>query len=803
MRLLELPKVLERLADLCAGELGRERVRDLQPSADAEVARTQQAETGEARLFLTSGKNLPFGGTSDVRPALSRARIGATLDARELNAVKRMIEGARRLKAAIVGATQNSSQSTLDAFPILFSYAETIVPRADLEKAIDDAIDEATVEIKDDASLTLLKARRNMRQVQASIQARLRSMLSDPNIQPHLQDAFVTVRDGRYCLPVKSEARSRVPGIVHDRSSSGAAVFVEPQAVVEMNNRYRELLSEEREAIEEILRLLSAQVAGGEDDLRAALEAIARLDFAFAKGRLSLAQDAVEPSLESGAPNWVLIQARHPLVTDCVPNDIRLGEAFDVLMITGPNTGGKTVVLKTLGLLSLMAMCGLHIPAAAGSTLKLPGAIYADIGDEQSIEQSLSTFSSHMRNIIAILREAKAGDLVLFDEIGAGTDPDEGASLAKAILRALQRRGVQVLSTTHYGELKQFSSSAERFENASVEFDAKSLRPTYRLRIGIPGSSNAFDIAARLGMPPELVSRARRYLGRDRELSEVATQRLEETQRELSEQTESASRERQEIEKLRRDYETKLARLQSKMDEERERALAEAETVIRRAQSEADEILRELRSAANAGGRENRETEAARGRLRSLRDRVSGIGGRGSETAIRRAVPAVPPTSQPETRNPKPDTLPRSGDVVRVKSLGREGVLLDALENRERVGVRIGAMKLQVAARDIEVIAPKSTSGGSVGMQLGKSLSVEEEINLIGHTTDEALLALDKYLDDAVLSDTKEVRIIHGRGSGALRQFIHHYLRDHPNVSGFALAPQNQGGEGATIAKMG
>jgi DNA mismatch repair protein MutS2 len=366
---------------------------------------------------------------------------------------------------------------------------------------------------------------------------------------------------------------------------------------------------------------------------------------------------------------------------------------------------------------------------------------------------------------------------------------------------------VQVLSTTHYGELKQFSSSAERFENASVEFDAKSLRPTYRLRIGIPGSSNAFDIAARLGMPPELVSRARRYLGRDRELSEVATQRLEETQRELSEQTESASRERQEIEKLRRDYETKLARLQGKMDEERARAQDEAQTLIRRVQGEADAILRELRSAASASGRENRETEAARGRLRSLRDRVAGNEARPTSqrtvapTSV--AAPAAPEarSSIHESRKPLPSVRP--GDMVRVKSLGREGVLLEALENRERVGVRIGAMKLQVAARDIEAVAAKNTSGGTVGVQLRKSLSVEEEINLIGRTTDEALHELDKYLDDAVLSDAKEVRIIHGRGSGTLRQFIHHYLRDHPSVAAFALAPQNQGGEGATIAKLG
>ncbi len=804
LRLLELPKVLSRLEELCACELGREQVHTLRPSSHLETVARRQAFTSEARRYLHAGKATPFGGISDVRPFLQRAQIGAMLEARELNAIKRLAEGARRLKSAITSA-QNDFEGA--GFPLLNELAESIEPRQDIEKAINDAVDEATEEIKDDASLDLLRARRNMRQVQNSIQSRLRSMLSDPNIQPALQDAFVTVRDGRYCLPVKSEARSRVPGIVHDRSSSGAAVFVEPQAVVEMNNQLRELLAAEREAIIEILRLLSARVAGAVEDLRADVEVCAELDFVFAKGRLSLALDATEPKLvpDNEVPKYFLTQARHPLIEGCVPNDIRLGDDIDVVLITGPNTGGKTVVLKTLGLLSLMTMCGLHIPAKPGSGLRMPGAIFADIGDEQSIEQSLSTFSSHMKNIIAILGAAEAGDLVLFDEIGAGTDPDEGAALAQSVLRNLQRRGVQVMATTHYGELKQFASSAMSFENASVEFDSKSLRPTYHLRIGIPGQSNAFDIAARLGMPPDLVARARRYVGRDRELAEAATRNLEETQRELTEQTSAVQRERDEATRIREEYERKLARLQAKMEDERERAREEADRIVRKAQREADEVLRDLRSVVKETGREGKETEAVRGRLRTLQEKVqsSGREGRGKGNPPQRPPEVQQTVISSRNSNPEPRTLPKSGDIVRVKSLGREAVLLEEINGRERVAVRVGAMRLQVPARDLEAVTPKATGGGAVAVQLNKTLNVVEEVNVIGQTTDEALLRLEKYLDDAVLSGVNEVRIIHGRGSGALRSFIQRWLRDHPNVASFATAPQNMGGEGATIVKLG
>ena len=529
------------------------------------------------------------------------------------------------------------------------------------------------------------------------------------------------------------------------------------------------------------------------------LRVCAQLDFAFAKGRLSMSMDGSAPTINE-RPIYDLKQARHPLIENCIANDIRLGAEFDVLMITGPNTGGKTVVMKTLGLSCLMTMCGLHIAASPGSEIYLPRAIWADIGDEQSIEQSLSTFSSHMTNIIAILNGARANDLVMFDEIGAGTDPDEGAALAKAILRNLQRRGAQILCTTHYGELKHFSAGAERFENASVEFDAQSLGPTYRLRIGVPGASNALDITARLGMNPELVQRARKYLGRDRELAETAVQRLEETQRELEQQAEGVSREREEIERLRRDYENRVAKLEAQLEREREAARVQAAELVKNAEREADAALKELRAAARTG-RESKATETARGRLRDLRERTSA--GEAAPTreksapqvlaGKKRAVPALP--AQLEGL--------KKGDLVRVKSLGREAILLSEPEGEKRVAVQVGAVKIDVNVTDLDAVKAPSGANGGFNVQVRKGIVAADELNLIGKNTQEALPELEKYLDDALLSDTKEIRIVHGKGSGVLRMFVRRWLQDQGSVRAVEYAPQNQGGEGATLAKLG
>ncbi len=802
---LELPKVLARLEGLCASELGRARVRQIVPCNENETARAALALTSEAKTFVQKVRFPPFGGLSDVAESLKIASVGAVLDPQPLLAVGRAIEGARRLRETLFSTSDEIS----DHFERLFDIAERITPRKDLEKAIYDAVDD-NGEIKDDASLDLLKARRNIRSTQAQIQTRLRGMLSDARVTPHLQDAFVTVRDGRYCLPVKAESRGSVPGIVHDRSSSGGAFFIEPQAVIDLNNRLRELAGEEKGAILDVLRGVSGLIGGAYEDLRPSLDASIDLDFIFAKAQLSLEMDAIEPVLRDEVHGAFLKSARHPLVENCVANDIKIGDEsaatergdFDVMLLTGPNTGGKTIVLKTLGLLTLMTGCGLHIPAQPNSWLSLPGQIHVDIGDEQSIEQNLSTFSGHLRNIVAILRDVKPHDLVLFDEIGAGTDPDEGAALAKAVLRSLSRRGAKVLATTHYGELKQFALSAGRFENASVEFDPVTLRPTYHLRIGVPGASNALDIAARLGMPPDLVQRARRYLGRERGEVEAATQQLDATQRQLAQQTEEARREREEVEALKREYEARIQRVERESQRELDRARREAKELVENATKEADAALRELRKAARGiGAGENKDTENARGRLRTLRERVQASGGDDKKERKEEKAGIQPPQNLSSFPSSLPLSQLQRGQIVRLKTLDREGEVLKIENNRAEV--RVGAMKIEVKLADLEVVERNHTIRGVGAIQARKAWSVAPEINLIGQDTVSALDELEKYLDDAILAEKKEIRIVHGRGSGALRTAVHRFLKSNRAVEDYELAPQNEGGEGATVVKLG
>jgi DNA mismatch repair protein MutS2 len=795
--LLELPKVLAQLEAQCACELGRALVRDVTPSSRHDEVLVRLEETSQARAFLASGKSAPFGGITDVKRLVKNASIGAMLEARELSAVGKFAAGARRLKESIESVFHEESSPE---YSILLRHAARITPQPELEKSIAAAIDESSEEVKDNASLRLLKARRGIAQTQQEVQGRLRAMLSDTHVQPHLQDNFVTIREGRYCLPVRAESRGAVPGIVHDRSGSGGAFFIEPQAVVDLNNRLRELQLEEREAIREILTDLSTQVAAVSPQLQDALEACAALDFAFAKARLSQQQRAIQPVLaERGL---FLLQARHPLVEECVPNDIRLGDEFDVLLITGPNTGGKTVVLKTLGLLTLMAMCGLHLPVEEGSTLCLPGRVWADIGDEQSIEQSLSTFSSHMTNIIGIVEHAQRGDLVLFDEIGAGTDPDEGAALAKAILRALQRKGALVLATTHYGELKQFALGSERFDNASVEFDNETLRPTYHLRIGVPGASNAIAIASRLGLSDDLAQRARKYLGRERAEAEAATQRLEETQRELREQSEETQAARNEVLRLQHEYDDKLQRLQEEREAEIAKAREEAQTVVREAQSEAERILKDLRRAH----KESRETEAARGRLKTLRERTA-MQGRGERVSgrtgdeVTTTEPQSPGTSPLHPLTSSPTHSLKTGDAVRVASYNKEGVLLSPPDDAGRVAVRIGVMKVEVPVQELVPLSSHRMSTSAPAFS-GKVFDVPEEINLIGKRVEEAIPELEEYLDRAILANAKTLRIVHGRGTGALRRAVHEYLKSTRVVVSFELALANEGGEGATVVRF-
>jgi len=782
-KVLELDKVLALLEQQCACELGRALVAALEPIHERPKVLLRLQETSQTSAFLRSGKTPVFGGICDLKSILALSHKGFLLEPSQIGKVGRFVEGARRLSESLREADPQTHSR-------IFQLSKDIITLPILEKSIFNAIDINNDAIRDNASVRLLKARRAISSAKDQIQERLRSLTGDANIQPHLQDNFVTIRNGRYCLPVKSESRSAVPGIMHDRSASGGAVFIEPQSVVDANNRLREWEAEEREAVEEILRDLTAQINEAYPHLKRTQKAAGKLDFAFAKGRLAIRQSGVEPFL-SESPQTHLREARHPLIENPVPNDIILGENFSVLLITGPNTGGKTVVLKTLGLLTLMAACGLHIPAAPKSTLWIPEQVFADIGDEQSLEQSLSTFSAHLKNILRVVQNVNEGDLVLLDEAGAGTDPDEGAALAKAILRHLSRRKALVLASTHFGELKRFAISAQRFENASVEFDERSLRPSYHLRIGVPGSSNALHIARRLGLPAELVDRAKRYLGEQYAISEDATRQLEATGRELREQQIALEQSRAEAEKTQREYQRKIKQIEREKAQLLAQSQQQMAELIERTQQESESILHELRKQH----KESKETETVRGRLKTLREKVQH---------------QLPPkstfdvTDAKSTFEEEPENVAKNqvrvGELVHVKQFNREGEVLSPPGADGKLEVRIGAMKMRL--EPVQIKSLRERKDKSVRINVAAPLAASEEINLVGKTTDEALFLLEKYMDDAILAGLKTVWVIHGRGTGTLRTAVRRWLKSHSTFNNFDYAPLAEGGDGATVVRL-
>jgi len=794
-RVLELDRVLASLHRQCASELGQSLVDGLEPLHERAKVLLRLQETSETRHFLNTGHAPVFAGMVDLREVQALSAKGFLLEAAQLGRVARFVEGARRLRESLAPLTP-------EQHPRLWQLSRGIIVLRDLEKVLFNAVDVNNDVIRDNASVRLLKARRSIAAAKDQIQERLRALIGDANIRTHLQDNFVTMRGGRYCLPVKSESRSAVPGIVHDRSASGGAVFIEPQSVVDANNRLREWEVEEAQAVEEILRELTVQVNEAAPALKRTQKAAGKLDFAFAKGRLSQRWHGTEPAL-SATPVTHLLRARHPLIENPVPNDIILGDEFNVLLITGPNTGGKTVVLKTLGLLTLMACCGLHIPVAPQSALWIPAQVFADIGDEQSLEQSLSTFSAHLKNILRVVQHADEGDLILLDEVGAGTDPDEGAALAKAILRHLARRKTLVVASTHFGELKRFALSAQRFENASVEFDEGSFRPTYHLQIGVPGSSNALHIAQRLGMPRNLVQRARRYLGEEHALSEEASRQLEAAGQDLREQQEALQRSRDEVQQLQREYERKLQRLEREKTQILARSQQELAETLERTQQEAEDILRQLRRQH----KESKETETARGRLKTLRAKNHPFLQRKS-TFNSPGVSAAPDVAAKSTFDTVEESEPeeqgsiakfRPGELVHVKQFNREGEVLSLPGVDGKMEVRIGAMKLRLEPFQLKSLRSRPAAPVRINVHVPDASS---EINLIGKTTDEAIYELEERMDAAVLAGLKTVWIVHGRGTGTLRKSVHQWLKSHHAVQKFGLAPLAEGGEGATVAHL-
>ncbi len=644
-------------------------------------------------------------------------------------------------------------------------------------------------EIADDASTTLRQIRRSIAQTNDRIRSQLSSMVSG-SARTYLQDAVITQRNGRYCLPVKAEHRSQVPGMIHDQSSSGSTLFVEPMAVVKLNNDLRELELREEKEIEVILANLSSLVAEESEGLCSDITLLTELDFIFARAMLSKGYNGSEPDFnKEGRIN--IKKGRHPLLDQktVVPVDIHLGKTFDLLVISGPNTGGKTVSLKTVGLFTLMGQAGLHIPAFDHSELSLFTEVFADIGDEQSIEQSLSTFSSHMTNIVSFWKQADEHSLVLFDELGAGTDPTEGAALAIAILSSLHRRGVRTIATTHYSELKVFALSTPGVENACCEFNVDTLRPTYRLLIGVPGKSNAFAISSKLGLPDEVIEEAKEHISQDAENFEDVITDLENSRVIVEREKEEISRYKKEIERLKNNLEHKEDRLENSRDKILAKAREEAHAILREAKEYADETIRrynKLGSSSDSSRQMEQERNQLRGKLSELEKDM-----------------ALKNTQKPK-KAVKAKEL-RIGDSVRVLSLNLKGTVSTLPDTKGNLFVQMGILRSQVNLKDLEKLednvssAPALKRTGSAKIKMSKSASVSTEINLLGKTVDEALPELDKYLDDAYLAHLPSVRVVHGKGTGALRKAVHNYLRRQKHVDSFRLGEFGEGDAGVTI----
>ncbi len=774
LRVLEFPKIRERLAALAVTELGRACALKLEPSGDAPLVRRRQQETEEASTVLAYNGSNPICPFADVREFLKLAGIGSTLSAKSLLQIADAIKASRLVRGALVTEREDT--------PLLTQLGSTLYTNRNLEEDIFDAI-LSEDEISDHASQELADIRRHMRQLNDRIRDRLNAILRGPS-QKYLMDNIITMRNGRYVVPVKAECRSSVPGIVHDQSGTGSTLFIEPMAVVEAGNELKQWAVKEHNEIERILAAFSAQIAPDGAIIAESLETMAQLDMIFARAALGRAMRAVPPKLNTeGRIN--LIRARHPLIDPekVVPSNLWLGVDFTTLVITGPNTGGKTVTLKTVGLLSLMAQAGLQIPAAFGSELAIFDEVYADIGDEQSIEQSLSTFSSHMTNIVDILANVTENSLVLFDELGAGTDPTEGAALAMSILSRLLERKVRTMATTHYSELKVFALTTPGVENASVEFNVETLRPTYRLSIGVPGKSNAFEISRKLGLPEDLIDSVRERLTRDQVKFEDVIANAEyhrqiaEKERKLAEEAHiETQRLRDEAEKLRAD-------LAEHRERDLRKAKDEARRILQKAQRESEQLISELKRKGSEGLKEH-ELHEMRAKLQASID----------ENAEH--LPGAPKPGEALTEA-------RVGDTVELTTLGAKAVILTPPDSKGECTVQAGALKLKAKLSDMRTAAPDKAKKPKVGNRVQVAARpVETECDVRGCNLEEALMAVDLFLDGAVINRLRSVSIIHGKGTGILRAGIHKHLKTHPAVKEFRLGRYGEGEDGVTIVTM-
>ena len=785
LKTLEYYKIIDMLEAFATSSIGKNKCRQLRPLDNLTEIETMQQETADALSRIYQKGSLSFSGVKDVRGSLKRLEIGSTLGIGELLAIRSLLENASRAKAYSRRETENEHTDSLD------NMFELIEPLSPLATEIGRCI-LSEDEISDDASTGLRQVRRSMKLTNDKIHTQLSSFVSG-NSRTYLQDAVVTMRNGRYCIPVKAEYKSQVPGMIHDQSSTGSTIFVEPMTIVRLNNEMRELEIQEQKEIEMILSNLSQLAAENLDAIFDDVKLLSELDFIFARAQLAKSQNATEPRFNRDRIIDIK-KARHPLIDKhkVVPIDIRIGETFDLLIVTGPNTGGKTVSLKTVGLLTLMGQSGLHIPAFDNSRLSVFREVYADIGDEQSIEQSLSTFSSHMTNVVRFMETADSDSLVLFDELGAGTDPTEGAALAIAILSTLHDRGIRAMATTHYSELKVYALSTPGVENASCEFDVETLRPTYRLLIGVPGKSNAFAISQKLGLPLSIIERAKEQISQEDETFEDVLSNLEESRKTIESEREELLSYKEEIKTLKEQLEAK----QDKLDQRKERIIAEANEeahrILREAKDYADQTMR-IFNKAGKDSMSAKDLEKHRSDLRKKMDKA------GKKVALKT------PQKQKSTLRPQDLSL---GDSVKVMSLNVKGTVSSKPDSKGMLFVQMGILRSKVHISDLQLIdepvitGPALSRTGAGKIKMNKSASVRTEINLLGKTVDEAISELDKYLDDAYLAHLSSVRIVHGKGTGALRKGVHNYLKRLKYVQDFHLAEFGEGDAGVTIVEF-
>ena len=784
LKTLEFDKIVKRLSEMAASNAGRSKCLELKPFCSLEEVERLQQETDECIKALVKKGAPPLGGVTDLGAMLKRVEAGGILDTEQLLNVADLL----RCSANIQDYMKAPREDGEEGFGTLTSMVENLIPHPQVEREITRCI-EGPGQIADNASPALRNIRRQISSANEEIRSKLGSMISSAGLQKYLQDAIVTTRGDRYVVPVKQEYRGSVPGIVHDQSSTGATLFIEPMAVVQLNNRLRELGVKEKMEIERIHSALTLLVSDMMEDIRTDMETLIELDVMFARGKLGLEMEGSRPLYNtSGYIN--IKKARHPLIDPkaVVPVSIHLGRDFDVLVITGPNTGGKTVTLKTVGLMILMAQAGLQIPCQEGTELTLYRDVFADIGDEQSIEQSLSTFSAHMTNIVDILRQADRGSLVLLDELGAGTDPTEGAALAMAILDYLHGKSISTIATTHYSELKQYALTKERVENASVEFDVDTLSPTYRLTIGIPGKSNAFEISKRLGLEESLVESASMYLSGEEVRFEDIIGDLEKNKKEAEREKEWAQRLRQEVERVKDDYQKKVKRFEEKRDKMIDKARLEAKTILEKTRKDAEEVIRELRSlAAVEGAERNKRIEKVRQKIRWDMEKL--------EEALSTGIEEERTAQSPKDLKP--------GDPVRVISLGQKGTVLEVSDDEQAL-VQVGIMKTKVKINNLETVEEKIKESVTRADKkpMSKAATISDKVDVRGQVLDDAIMNVDKYLDDAHLSGLKQVTIIHGKGTGVLRSGIQQLLRSNRYVASFRRGNFGEGGDGVTVVEL-